>query len=99
MCIRPPRGNMDGFLNTLNEILVSAYSKKYSSIYVFGDFNLDLLKFDKSPIFDLTNLMFSFSLFPHITKPSRVTDTTATLIDHIWASHIDSNIKNLYRHY
>ena len=95
ICVyRPPRGNIHNFLNTFNEILVSAYNRKYSSIYVFGDFNVDILKSNDSSIFDFINLMFSFSLFPLITKPTRITDTTATLIDHIWASHIDSNISN-----
>lgn len=40
ICVyRPTRGNMNDFLKTLNEFLVSVY-KKYSNIYVFDDLNL-----------------------------------------------------------
>ena len=38
--------------------------------------------------------MLSFSLFPLITRPTRITDTSATLIDHIWASDVQLNCNN-----
>lgn len=38
--------------------------------------------------------MYSFSLFQLITKPTRVTSTSATHIDHIWSTEIEGNIGN-----
>lgn len=38
--------------------------------------------------------MVSFSLFSAITKPTRVCDQSATLIDHIWTTKLDTNSGN-----
>ena len=78
----------------MNEIVPLTNDKKYDGIYVFGDLNLDLLKHNDSSVFEFINLMYSFSLFPLITRPTRITDASATLIDHIWVSQLESNISN-----
>ena len=83
LCIyRPPRGNFGEFIPAMNDILSSVHEKNYQGVYVLGDFNLNLLRVNDNNLFDYVNLMFSFSLFPLITKPTRVTDVSATLIDH-----------------
>ena len=67
-----------------------AKNKSHSkcAIEVVGDFNIDLLQFQTH---ELTNeymeSSFSFGLLPVITKPTRVTPTSATLIDHIWVNN------------
>lgn len=95
MCIyRPPNGNLDNFLSEMADILSSIIDKKYHGMYIFGDFNVDLLKSYEKNVFDFINLMFSFSLFPLISKPTRVTSTSATLIDNIWTSQPEENISN-----
>lgn len=38
--------------------------------------------------------MYSFSIFPVITKPTRVTDNTASLLDHVWTTKVEFNIGN-----
>ena len=49
-----------------------------------GDFNIDLLKDDTSrPIHDYIDFIYSKSLIPTIYKPTRIIETTATLIDNI----------------
>ena len=60
---------------------------------------MDLLKSrDSNYVHDFINLMYFFSLFPLITKPSRVSENTATLIDHIWTTQVELNINNLRIH-
>ena len=55
------------------------------AIEVVGDFNIDLLQFQThEQTNDYMESSFSFGLLPVITKPTRVTPTSATLIDHIW---------------
>ena len=50
-----------------------------------GDFNIDLLK--TSPLATKWNELYSnFGLDQIITQPTRVTETTQTLIDHIYAT-------------
>ena len=48
-----------------------------------GDFNIDLLKFRTHETNDLLELMIGKGYLPLITKPTRVTEHSATLIDHI----------------
>lgn len=94
ICIyRPPSGNVENFFEKLSDILAKANDNKYI-LYVFGDFNLDLIKQNDNQVFEFVNLMYSFSLFPLITKPTRVTSTSATILDHIWVSQPESNMCN-----
>ena len=52
--------------------------------YVMGDFNIELLKDDTDRrIHDYIDLIYSYSFIPTIYKPTRITETTATLIDNI----------------
>lgn len=95
ICIyRPPNGNFQNFLTTMTNILSSLYEKTYHNIFIMGDFNINLLKEYDTYVLEFTNLMFSFSLYPFITKPTRVTSTSASLIDHIWATHLEGNTGN-----
>lgn len=42
--------------------------------------------------------MYSFSFFPLITKPTRITDTSASLIDHMWSTSVELNTSNCILH-
>ena len=61
-----------------------------------GDYNLDLLKHNShSPTNEFIDLNFAHSYIPLISKPTRVTSTTATLIDNIFTNIIHkSSITN-----
>ena len=64
------------------------------NVYICGDFNIDLLKFEvnnETKVF--IDIMYSIGLFPLITRQSRLTEFTSTLFDNIF-----SNIVN-FRHY
>jgi hypothetical protein len=53
-------------------------------IYVMGDFNIDLLKVDSHrPTHEYLELIYSYHLVPTIYKPTRITESTATIIDNI----------------
>ena len=57
--------------------------------YLLGDFNLDLLKSEiHNPTLDFLNSLFSYSFWPLITRPTRVTSSSATLIDNIFTNNI-----------
>ena len=57
-----------------------------------GDFNLNLLNIDTHrPTDDFINMMFSNSLCPLISKPTRITNQTATLIDNIFSNNVEPN--------
>lgn len=95
LCIyRPPSGNTNMFINTLTDILSEAYEQKFLAIYIFGDVNIDLLKYSDTCVTEYCNLLYSFSLFPMTTKPTRITDSTKTLIDQIWTTQVEDNVGN-----
>ena len=83
---RPPNTNLDLFLeeyeNTLREL------KKINTNVVLGlDHNLDFLKADKHKSTQhFIESTLEQSLVPTITRPTRITKTTATLIDNIIVS-------------
>ena len=55
-----------------------------------GDFNIDLLKYESSNFSNrFSEQMFTSSFFPLITKPTRITQHTSTLIDNIFTNDLD----------
>ena len=56
-----------------------------------GDFNIDLIKYNSHEKTNhLIDNICSRGFVPSITKPTRVTWTSATLIDHIFTNNIHS---------
>jgi len=54
------------------------------------DFNLDLLKLDENRFLkDFMNQMFSSTFYLLISKPTRITNFSATLIDNIFVNNLD----------
>ena len=52
-----------------------------------GDFNINLLNEDvHTPTNEFIDLMTSYSFYPSITKPTRITTKSATLIDNIFTN-------------
>ena len=98
---RPPRNNnselsIQTFLDYLNPSLEN-FNKLHSDVILVGDFNINLLKYNDqvgSKMF--LQHMFSIGMIPNITLPTRITDSTATLIDNVF-TNIQMNNNNLSR--
>ena len=92
---RPPKSDFRTFLAKLETMLLWSRQKSYSKLYVIGDLNINMLKKDNQSL-QLFNLMTSFHLFCTTTKPTRidVNRGSATLIDHIWSTDVENNVKN-----
>jgi hypothetical protein len=81
--------------NTSEEISVQRYESLLTklqqiapTIIIGTDQNFDYLKIEShSKTSDLLNLFLSSHLIPTITKPTRITHTSATLIDNIYVRH------------
>ena len=86
-CYRPPSGNIEAFTNKIQEIL-NAYKGTDKYLYIAGDFNLDLLKHSSKLLIQVfMDTMISYALLPLITKPTRVTPTSKTLIDNVFSNN------------
>ena len=60
-----------------------------------GDFNVDLLKLNNHmPSNDFMSTFTASSFFPLISLPTRLTDTTATLIDNIWTNNVATQCRS-----
>ena len=83
-CIyRTPGSNIDMCIDTINTIFGD--SKYNSSLFVCGDFNIDLLKNGEHVgTTKFIDAMYSIGVYPLIDKPSRITQYSATLIDNIF---------------
>ena len=86
---RAPGESISSFCDYILPIIENNCSSKTQ--YVCGDFNVNLLHHN---ILDVVatffDLMYALGLRPLITKPTRVTRTTATLIDNIFTNDIDT---------
>ena len=87
---RPPGGSTARFNDYLYDAL-NKISLEGQYCYVMGDFNIDLCKTNSS---DFVNNIVTCGFSPTINKPTRVTSSSASLIDNIITnvSNIDSKV-------
>ena len=84
---RPPNSNTKEFLSEYKQAVKIWQKLKYHELIVGLDHNLDFLKSEKHPN---TQSFLEFNLdsdlMPTITRPTRVTQKSATLIDNVFIS-------------
>ena len=86
---RPPQCLHDDFLRDIQNILQSPIIQN-KHCFLMGDFNVNLLQSNAQGFsHDFIELILSASFLPTITKPTRVTDRSATLIDNIFTNMQD----------
>lgn len=85
---RPPSGDKVLFENKINEIAKNRKNQN-KSLYLIGDINFDCLKFrNDNATKNFYNMTFQNNLIPLITRPTRVTQSSATSIDQIFTNSI-----------
>ena len=89
MVYNRPGTSSELFLADLNSLL----DKINSKCIIMGDLNNNLLEYNNNQVLDFVNCFKEYAYTPYITKPTRVANNSATIIDHIWASE-DLNIIN-----
>ena len=79
--------NYEKVVEDLSAVL-SVIKRESKLCYILGDFNINLLNIDSHlATAEFLETMYAFSYLPLITKPTRVTDHSATLIDNIFTNH------------
>ena len=87
---RPPSANLHAFLESFQQLL-DRVTRDNKMCYIMGDFNLDLLNTDlHSATNEFINALFSHFLYPLISRPTRLTSYSATLIDNIFTNNISA---------
>ena len=91
---RHPKSNRSLFHETLKKQLDSLNSKG-KEVMILGDVNIDFLKYNKdAQISAYLAILFDLGFMAVITKSTRVTDHTSSLIDHIYTNTPEKVIKS-----
>lgn len=78
-----PSANIEDFTSKLDVLLKNLNQKKYE-VSILGDMNIDFLKCNSLSLTeDYLEMLYTNNMLPEITKSTRITSHTATLIDHI----------------
>ena len=87
---RSPSRQPQKFNDLLESILQKLDRHKNKHVLLLGDFNIDLIKYDSDInsqiLIDLTS---NYSFVQFISRPTRVSDHSATLIDHVYSNNIN----------
>ena len=70
---RHPNMDLDEFSDNYLNTLLDKISKENKSVFLLGDFNVDLLKYDKhAPTNEFLDSLSSHMFLPHIVQPTRI---------------------------
>ena len=93
---RPPNGDANLFTESLSDIL-NQHNMSANETVIAGDFNICLLNEQHSAITrNFINMMNGYFFRPVITRPTRFSENTATLIDHIWVNSVHDVISCVF---
>ena len=92
-CIyRAPGSDTQTFIDYIEKQFSDLGNK---DIFLCGDMNMDLLKYNEhKPTENFVNLLYSLSMHPKITRPTRITSHSSTLIDNIFTNIYSDDIKS-----
>ena len=93
---KPDYVNYEDFIFQI-EVALNTITKEKKRGFIMGDLNINLLKYNHNhQVNTFVNLMYSYSLFPCIDRPTRVystkNGTTISLIDNIFTNNIEHKI-------
>ena len=90
---------LPSYVNIDIEIFTEEYTELLNNlrsrskfVYLCGDYNIDLLKISTNNVFNkFYENITSCGFIPKITLPTRICDTTSTLIDNVSTNAIDKS--------
>ena len=86
---RHPDTDQDKFLQYLDSFM-QKMTKKKKDLYIMGDFNFDLLNYANDiDTFKFLNSFVENGLLPLIHQPTRITESSGTVIDNIFCNNFD----------
>ena len=90
---RTPDANHDAFIHKL-QLALKESTRLNNQVVIMGDMNYDLLNTSNSYVNNFVNNFFEFGMYPLINVPTRITATTASILDHFWTNIVDKPIKS-----
>lgn len=89
---RQPAGNFDNFKQYFKTCM-SKVNNSNKLFYTAGDFNLNILDENSNKVKRFVNMLLQLGVVPTITKATRITNTSTTLIDNIITNNFNSDSK------
>ena len=89
---KPPSGTTEHLVDFTNKFTqwAAVINEKPKKSYLCGDFNINLLQIQTNQHFNqFYDSLTSTGFIPKITLPTRISETSATLIDNIFTNNID----------
>ena len=78
--------NLNEFKDNYLKILLQRISKEKKNVFLLGEFNVDLLKYDKhAETNEFIDSLSSYMYLPYILHPTRVTGHSQKIIDNIFS--------------
>ena len=90
---RSPSNNHDFFSETLKTVLKKV-EKLHDSTIIMGDFNYNLLSIQNKHVSASVDTFFEYGYYPLINIPTRITETTGSVLDHFWTNIVEQPIKS-----
>ena len=92
---RMPNACVDVFNERMCDVL-NIVQKERKICCCLGDLNIDLLKCENhKPTMTYLENLYTYNVFPLIMKPTRITNESATLMDHVLTNNFDVNSKHM----
>ena len=85
--------DLNDFNNDYLNPLMVKLSKEKKTVFLLGDYNVDLSKYDQhSPTNGFSDSVASSMFLPYIIQPTRVTSNSKTIIDNIFSNIVSTDI-------
>ena len=88
---RSPSGSVSVFRDILTQIL-QLIGNQNQDVIIMGDFNINMAFPLTNSSVDLLTIMSGSNLYPSITIPTRVTESTHSLIDNIFSTFCSGEV-------
>ena len=90
---RPPSSNIEIFCNFIRDEILNCFTSN-ELVLLGGDLNINLADYNSSHY--LSDAMQSNTFIPLISIPTRVTETSSTIIDHFWSNMLSNTISGVF---
>lgn len=91
----PSRKNCSAFIELYENVLGKIHRHNNKLVTISGDFNIDLIKYNSDGnIQNLIDIASNHGFIQVISRPTRVTDHSATLIDHVYTNRINNVVNS-----
>ena len=92
---RSPNGNLNSFIEKLENVLQQLARHRNKNITLLGDSNINLLDYGRiENVTKYVDLLGENGFAPVISRPTRITNHSATVIDHIFVNNCHSITKS-----